>query len=198
VKVIAHESGQMMSASKEQRFTEIYLARYADVLGYLLRRSAGHDARDAAAEVFTVVWRRIDEMPDGADPLAWLYGVAANVLANQRRGERRRRNLRSRMNGLAAAPVIVSEPHEGEGVAGEHASLVTALNTLSDVDREVLLLNAWEGLPASQIAARFEISLAAAEKRLSRAKARLARTLPPTEQSTGSTATSNLREGEAG
>jgi RNA polymerase sigma factor (sigma-70 family) len=194
VKVTAHESGQLMSTTQEQRFTEVYLAHYADVLGYLLRRSADHDARDAAAEVFTVVWRRFDEMPAHFETLPWLYGIAAHVLANQRRGDRRRRNLRTRINGAAAATFVAPEP--SAAAAGPNASLATALNTLSNSDREVLLLNAWEGLPASQIALRFKISLTAAEKRLSRAKARLARALPPAEQPTGSRTTAELSEGE--
>ena len=195
MKVAAHQSGQLMSTAQEQRFTDVYLAHYADVLGYMLRRSAGHDARDAAAEVFTVVWRRFDEMPADVEPLPWLYGIAALVLANQRRGDRRRRNLRTRMNGLAAIAVVAPEPPAV--TAGQNASLLAALNTLSANDREVLLLNAWEGLSASQIALRFEISLTAAEKRLSRAKGRLARALPRVEQPAGSRSTSDVAEGEA-
>lgn len=192
MKVTAHTSRvSLMSTAQEQRFTEVYLAHYADVLGYLLRRSAGHDARDVAAEVFTIVWRRFDEVPTDVEPLPWLYGVATRVLANQRRGDRRRRNLRTRMNGFAAIAVVAPEPN----AAGQNASVVAALNTLSDIDREVLLLNAWEGFPASQIALRFEISLTAAEKRLSRAKTRLARALSQAEHPTESGTTSELAEG---
>lgn len=185
-----------MSTSREQQFTEVYLAHYADVLGYLLRRSAGHDARDVAAEVFTVVWRRFDAVPERLETLPWLYGIAANVLANQRRGDRRRRNLRARMRGSSARAVIT--PEYSVAAVGPGASLLAALNTLSDRDREVLLLNAWEGLPASQIALRFEISLSAAEKRLSRAKARLAQALRQAERPTGSRAAAELAEGGTG
>ena len=97
-----------MSTAKDQRFTDVYVAHHADVLGYLLRRSAVDDARDAAAEVFTVVWRRLDEMPADVGTLPWLYGVAARVLANQRRGDRRRRDLRIRLDGVAAIPVVAT------------------------------------------------------------------------------------------
>jgi len=182
-----------MSTAQEQQFTEVYLAHYAHVLGYFLRRSAGHDARDAAAEVFTVVWRRFDEMPAHAETRPWLYGIAAHVLANQRRGDRRRRNLRTRMNGAAAIAVVGPEP--SAAAAGPKASLVAALNTLSSSDREVLLLNAWEGLPASQLAMRYEISLTAAEKRLTRARTRLGRALQQAEQPTRSRTTPKPTEG---
>jgi RNA polymerase sigma-70 factor (ECF subfamily) len=149
-----------------------------------------------AAEVFTIVWRRFDEMPARVETLPWLYGLAAHVLANQRRGDRRRRNLRTRMNGAAAIAAIA--PEHSAAAAGPNASLVAALNTLSNIDREVLLLNAWEGLPASQIALRFEISLPAAEKRLSRAKARLTKALAQAEQPTRSRTTAEIAEGGTG
>jgi RNA polymerase sigma-70 factor (ECF subfamily) len=193
VKVCANESGQLMSAARDQRFTDVYVAHYADVHGYLLRRSAVDDARDAASEVFTVVWRRIDEMPADVRALPWLYGVAARVLANQRRGNRRRRDLRTRLDRVASTSAVASVRAAAE--AEPNDSLMAALNTLGHVDREILLLNAWEGLPASQIAVRFEISLDAAEKRLTRAKARLERALAQTEHSMWARPTSGLAEG---
>ena len=48
---------QVMTTPSENRFTELYVAHYADVLGYLLRRTSRDDAVDVAAEVFVVVWR---------------------------------------------------------------------------------------------------------------------------------------------
>jgi RNA polymerase sigma-70 factor (ECF subfamily) len=170
-----------MTSPEEQRFTEIYVSHYAQVHGYVLRRSGVDDARDATAEVFTVAWRRFDELPTDVKVLPWLYGVAAKVLANQRRGARRRGALITRMNGAA---VIHEEPVESSDVARPDASLLAALNALSEQDREIVLLNAWEGLPASQLAFRYGISLKAAEKRLTRAKARLARGLRNVERST--------------
>jgi len=176
-----------MSAARDRRFTDIYVAHYADILGYLLRRSTSEDARDTASEVFTVVWRRLDEIPTDVPALPWLYGVAARVLANQRRGNRRRRDLRIRLDEVAptrdAATRLVANTDPND-------SLMVALNALGQSDREILLLNAWEELPASQIALRFEISLDAAEKRLTRAKARLAVQLEKTERSVWAKATS--------
>jgi hypothetical protein len=44
-----------MGTAEDQRFTDTYVTHYADVLGYLLRRSSLDDARDSVSEVFTVV-----------------------------------------------------------------------------------------------------------------------------------------------
>ena len=40
-------------------------------------------------ETFTVAWRRAADMPPGDEALPWLYGVARNVLSNQRRSSLR-------------------------------------------------------------------------------------------------------------
>jgi RNA polymerase sigma factor (sigma-70 family) len=178
-----------MGIAKDQRFTDAYVAHYADVLGYLARRSSVEDARDAAADVFTVAWRRLDEMPGGIGTRPWLYGVAAHVLANQRRGNRRRRDLRYQLDG------VVPTTNVGPATVAADAELAVALNSLRRTDREILLLNAWEGLPASQIALRFSISLEAAEKRLTRAKARLGSALVQIERSSSTRPTSNSMEG---
>ena len=182
-----------MDTARDQRFTDVYVTHYADVLGYLLRRSAVDDARDAASEVFTVVWRRLDEMPASAQTLPWLYGVAARVLANQRRGDRRRRDLQIRLDGVAPTRLVATARAAAESESKD--SLMVALNSLRRVDREILLLNAWEGLTASQLALRFEISLDAAEKRLARSKARLARALTQAERSRWARPTSDLAQG---
>lgn len=182
-----------MSTAQEQRFTEIYVTHYADVLGYLLRRTPRVDAEDAASDVFTVVWRRLNEVPYGIEALPWLYGVAARVLTNQRRAKRRRRNLLSRFGTFVAPP---GEAGELVGAGGDARDLlVAALNTLKVRDREILLLNAWEELTASQIAMRFKISSAAAEKRLTRAKNRLATALVSIEPRTATTRISESTEG---
>ena len=55
------------------------------VLRYALRRcTSAEAAEDAAAEVFLVAWRRVDEVPP--DSLPWLFATARRVIANQRRG----------------------------------------------------------------------------------------------------------------
>ena len=50
-----------------------------------------------------------------------------------------------------------------------------ALNGLKSIDREVLMLSAWEGLSHAEIAETLGVSLVAVDKRLVRAKQRLAR-----------------------
>ncbi len=117
-----------------------------------------------------MAWRRRDELP--AVPLPWLYGVARKVLANHRRGAGRREALADRA-GAHTAP-FAPDPAEAIGV---RADLVRALATLSENDRELVLLVAWEGLSVAEAAAILGCRDGTAAVRLHRARKRLQRAL---------------------
>lgn len=160
--------------SIDSRFSALFERHYDEILGYCFRRIDSAGAEDAASEVFVVAWRRIDELEwDTARP--WLYGIARGVLANRGRGVRRRDRLTRKMSGLAtaneeAAEVVVVRREQDQEV-------MDALSKLKMSDREILLLSTWEELTAPEIATALDISIAAAEQRLHRAKQRFARHL---------------------
>ena len=74
------------------------------------------------------------------------WASARHVLANHARGQSRRVRLHDR---LAAEPVMAAAPPMR---AGEIRALEAALASLSERDRELLLLMAWEGLELRQAA----------------------------------------------
>src|SRR5687767_10364110 len=83
---------------REHAFRALYDSRFDAVLGYALRRTnRPEDAADVVSETFLVAWRRLDHVPAGDASLPWLYGTARRVLANQRRGDLRRRRLGERL-----------------------------------------------------------------------------------------------------
>jgi RNA polymerase sigma factor (sigma-70 family) len=159
----------MAAEDDEQRFRALFDSEARAVLGYALRRVRhAEDAGDVVAETFAIAWRRIGDVPPGDDARAWLLGVARRVLANQRRGVRRRARLDERLRHElhAALPAV------------RHADDVTdtvrrALATLPEQDREVLLLSGWEGLTPAEIAHVCDIPDATARTRLHRARGRL-------------------------
>jgi RNA polymerase sigma-70 factor (ECF subfamily) len=158
---------------RKTRFEEIYAATYEPILGYVLRRcSSPEDAADVVAETFTVAWRRFEEMPAGESARLWLYGVARRVLANHWRGESRRRlrttGLRHELRDEIAA--VGEDPLNAPAIG-------QAFRELSDDDRELLRLVAWEGLDHSAIAAVLGCSQGAARVRLHRARKRFSRAL---------------------
>ena len=160
-------------ARTETRFDSIYEAHHQQILVYCLRRVSPEEAHAATNEVFEVAWRRSRDVPDGEATLPWLYGVARRVLAHQKRSAARFARLTTRAAGYARPyqhepDQVVVQRHEYEMVCG-------AVNRLSPNDREMLLLSAWEGLTHAQIAKTMNLSLAAVDKRLARAKKRLKR-----------------------
>lgn len=157
-------------------FERLYARAWRDILGYALRRTGSDaDAADIVAEVFSVAWRRRQDVPDGDRARLWLYGVARNALNNQRRGELRRGNLAA---SLAAAVGEAGgrdggDPSDIVAARLEAAQVLHALARLPELDRELLTLVAWEGLSPAQAAAVLGISASAVRVRLYRARKRL-------------------------
>ena len=152
-------------------YDQLYRQHHRQVYAYCLRRTGNVDADDAVAEVFTVAWRRRDEVPHGDQALPWLYGVARNVLRHQWRSTSRFRRLTSRVAGTRQAPP--PGPEQVVVEAEEYVRVKRAVSQLSSGDQEVLLLAAWEGLSQAEIAAALDCSTDAVDKRLQRAKQRL-------------------------
>ena len=141
-----------------QRFEQIYADHRAAVRAYVRRRAPEALVDDVVSETFVVCLRKIERVP--AQPLPWLYAVAWKTLANERRKQ-------ARNGGSQALPFAAPAP-VGDGV------LATAFNSLSERDREVLRLVAWEGLSLTDAATVLGCSGVACRVRYHRAKARLA------------------------
>jgi RNA polymerase sigma-70 factor (ECF subfamily) len=170
---VARMSPSEPDVSRLARFRAVYDMNYHRVLGYVLRRATTReDAEDVVAETFLTAWRRLEEAPYGEGARLWLYGVARNALANQRRGERRRERLSGR---LQAEPIPAPRHHaDSQGQLGPAAA---AFARLKADDRELLALVAWEELDPGEIATVLGCSRNAARIRLHRARRRLAREL---------------------
>jgi RNA polymerase sigma-70 factor (ECF subfamily) len=123
------------------------------------------------AEVFLVVWRRIDDVPGGDDAALWLYGIARNVVRNVERSEKRRARLLRRLLPFASAPEIDTETVV---VRSEDSEALEQLARLGPADQEILRLSIWEELTNTEIAELLGIDAHAATMRLSRARNRLA------------------------
>jgi RNA polymerase sigma factor (sigma-70 family) len=154
--------------TRRRRFDVLFAAHNASILAYCgWRAGSASDAQDAAAEVFLVAWRRLDELPDGDAARVWLYATARRVIANQRRADRRRLALYQRLALDAAA-----FPQEPAAPGREEALVHEALGRLGPRDREVLLLAEWEGLAPAEIAAVTGCLAMTARGRLHRARRR--------------------------
>jgi RNA polymerase sigma-70 factor (ECF subfamily) len=153
----------MRDVDRRRQLELLFDEHAAAVRAYALRRIDPASADDTVSEVFVVACRRIDEVP--ADALPWLLACARRVLANQYRGARRRIALVDR---LSVAGEVVTNPDRQDQEA-----LLRALDRLSDGDRELLMMIAWEGLDPARAAAALECSRATLAVRLHRARRRL-------------------------
>lgn len=164
-----HRTAHRMALTTDaEGFRRLYGEHHPAVLAYCARRVGRNDAPDVAAEVFAVAWRRVDDLPDAAAVLPWLYGVAYRVVSHHWRGQSRRRRLDAT---LAAAP----QPHSlGPDVQivrrEEHELVLKAAARLRPRDQEVLRLTVWEELSHEQVASVLDLRVPAVRQRFHRAK----------------------------
>ena len=153
----------------EAQFERLYDSHYLDILHYAMRRTDQPDrAADVVAETFLTAWRRIDDVPPGPAARPWLFGVARRAMANERRGARRRSALVERL-GVELGAVRVTRPVLSDLSLSDVGKV---FRELSETDREVLTLVAWEALGTREIAVALGCSHTAARIRLHRARGR--------------------------
>ena len=155
----------------QARFDALYREHAGEVRRYVRRRWDTQSTDDVVADVFVVAWRRLGDVPE--DSLPWLLGVARRILANRRRGDARDQALKDRIRSeqfRAQAPAGAQAPLAGEAVW-------VALSSLSERDREALLLVAWEGLSTARAARVVGVRANTFAARLYRARRRFAHAL---------------------
>ena len=165
-----------MALSGEQRFRVLVDEHAHTVANYLRRRLyplGTADLDDLVEETLIVAWRRVGDIPEGAEA-PYLIGIARNVLKNAKRGAQRRTHYETSVR-------PVRDQDSAEDVVVADLAIRDALEGLSDADREVLLLNAWDGLDVEALARVFSITTNAAAVRLSRAQKRFRDALASTE-----------------
>jgi RNA polymerase sigma factor (sigma-70 family) len=145
----------------------IYERHAAAVFRFVARRVGPAAAEDLLGDVFiaAVAARTRVRVHQSGSALPWLYGIAGNVV---------RSHLRQRMTAV---------PPDGETVdwgavddrldaRAQRDDLRLALGALTEVERDLLLLVAWEGLSPAEAAEVLGITAVAARSRLHRARTR--------------------------
>lgn len=133
---------------------------------YLSRRVGTAAADDLLGDVFVAAVEarlRVQPHPSGS-ALPWLYGIAGNVL---------RAALRKREGHDPAYPGFDWDAVDARlDATALRAELRQALQVLTDAERELLLLVAWEGLTPAEAGESLGLTAVAARSRLHRARAR--------------------------
>ncbi|MFC0623179.1 RNA polymerase sigma factor [Kribbella deserti] len=166
----------MSEATAETRFAELAHIVGEPLRRYVVRRAPSADVDDVMADVFLVLWRRLDDVPHDT-PLPWSYGVARGCLANARRSTQRQLRLVERI--ARSEPPPLAEP------SADHEDLLAALRRLKELDREVVTLWAWEGLAPREIAEVTGLTANAVSIRLHKARRQLASSLGKNDSPAG-------------
>ncbi|HKX76842.1 MAG TPA: sigma-70 family RNA polymerase sigma factor [Acidimicrobiia bacterium] len=153
---------------RQKQFDTVFADHHVAVAHYCVRRLGPVEGEDAAADVFAVAWKRLQDLPPPEQIRAWLLGVAYRVVANHYRSRRRRLRLAHRL-AFEPFPVVTRT----ESVDAQ--LLRQALGGLGSRDREVLRLWSWDQLTREEMAAILGITENAVDQRLFRARARLRR-----------------------
>jgi RNA polymerase sigma-70 factor, ECF subfamily len=157
--------------ARRRRLEALFAEHARAVHAYALRRIDPAAADDTVSEVFLVAWRRLDDCPP--DALPWLLACARRVLANQRRGNDRRRALTD----LLTPAIDAADATDADHATDFDGALALALAELTERDRELLLLIAWDGLDPARAALVLDCSRPTLAVRLHRARRRLAAAL---------------------
>ena len=156
----------LRSRTQPELFLVLFERHYEAIGHYLARRLPPETAADLASEVFARAFAgraRFDA--NAGEPIAYLYGIAANLISHHRREEERMWRAYTRAAG-EVGPEIPTEPEDT-------AAIAVVLLELRPEEREVLLLHAWADLEYAQIAAALDVPVGTVRSRLSRARKRL-------------------------
>lgn len=180
------EDAALIVASRKDpsAFRRLYDRRADELLAYFYRRVLDPEvAADLLAETFAVAFAKRHRFRDlGTPGAAWLYGIARRELAHWFRHQQVERRALTRLG-------VQVPPLDQESIAlmeatldldGYRAALASALEQISERERDAVRLRVVAELPYDQIAERLHCSEAAARTRVCRGLARLSELMEAT------------------
>jgi RNA polymerase sigma-70 factor (ECF subfamily) len=151
-------------------FRVLYERHVDAIRGYLVARVGPVDAEDVLVETFAAAWSSIAKFRVDADSARpWLYGIATIQARRHRTAE-----YRWRSGAGVLADADANERPAGAAESFHDPRIGAALQQLSVVERDVLLLVAIGDLTVAQAARAVGITAVAARMRLMRARRRVA------------------------
>jgi RNA polymerase sigma factor (sigma-70 family) len=157
------------SDSAENSFAELVRRHLPMVYRTALRLTRGdaHLAEDVSQIVFADLWRKARTLSSGTIIAGWLYRHTWFTAGKLVRGENRRA-VREKEAQTMHSEEYEPAPSEAE-MSELRASIDAALNTLSETDRNALVMRFFEGAGLRQLGEVLGVSEDAAQKRVTRA-----------------------------
>lgn len=175
-----------VASGDETAFSRLVDAHYAAVLNTCYRVLGSHeDAEDVTQDVFVQVHRKVRSFRGESKLSTWLYRISVNLSLNHLRKRKRDRYLSflslSEPRGERAGRAVEtpeSRRPDREFEADERRNILKeALEALPDKQRVAIVLHKYEGLSQHEIAGVLEVTPAAVESLVHRAKQSLQKRL---------------------
>jgi len=160
---------------------------FAIAMTYVADRDEAHDL---AQDIFVRIYRNLDSCREADRFLPWLVRIARNASVDHLRRRKARPPVRDipveEVWNLAAT---TPSPEDDCESSSRRRLLMAAMQRLSSINREIILLKDMQGLPLEEIAGLLELPLGTVKSRSSRARVELAQVVrelmtPPGREAT--------------
>lgn len=161
---------------------EVLVQRHQKKIFNLAYRMLGGDyeeATEAAQEVFLLAYRSIGQFRGDANFSTWIFRIALNYAGTRRRNLKSRQQRNVELGVLDPADTHTPEPSAVVEQKETRNAVQSALNTLSDEHREIVVLIDMQGTTYEDAAAMLHIPVNTVKTRLYRARRALAPKLAP-------------------
>jgi RNA polymerase sigma factor (sigma-70 family) len=168
------ELWQRAVAGDPRSFGDLFERHARAISVFCFRRTADWAlAEDLTSVVFLEAWRRRSDVRLVRESaLPWLFGIATNVLRNQRRSLRRHRAALERLP-LEHEPDFADEAAERLDDERRMQEILAAFAALPQREREVIVLCRWSELSYEEAAVALGVPVGTVRSRLARARVRL-------------------------
>ncbi len=161
-------------AGNEQHFNVLYERYFSRIYTFIhLRVRNRADAEELTQESFAAVFRSADGYSGRSTPLAWIYGIAKNVVYNHLRRNRAHdaRVERAGPDAVhASSPIWTYTPEDHLSLQRYLETIGDRLSSVTPWQAEVFMLRHVENLPIGEIARRMHRSNDAIRSSLYRVK----------------------------
>src|ERR1700742_2443534 len=156
------------------RFGEVFVPHARAIFRFLARGIGPDDAGDLLSEVFLAAFEargRYDR--DRTSALPWLHGIAANLLGKHHRHRAAELRALERVRDPGHPHDHADSVSAGVDAQSELRALAARFAALPAIERDALLLYAWEDLSYREVADALGVPTGTVRSRLNRVRQRL-------------------------
>ncbi|MFI0484135.1 RNA polymerase sigma factor [Actinomadura sp. 9N215] len=169
------DDSRIVAASLEDpdAFGELFRRHGPRLHAYIRRRLGPVLADDLVSESFATAFRQRERFDGRADFGAWLWGIAANLIARHHRQETRMYRAFARTGVDPAEDGVADLASDRATAAALGPGLARALASLDAQERSAVLLLAWADMSYAEIATTLDLPLGTVKAKIHRSRAKL-------------------------